>query len=111
MDYLDAATMGTLSHIEKTLPSMLHLHFYPTLLLIFCAHVLISNEQFLLLINVPIQDQSQQLSIYKILLLISHMVISQLTMIPILSISELHRMKPWQWKSQLNSSGLAGSEW
>ena len=76
MDYLDAATMGTLSphilpimdlkrmlsHIEETLPSMLHLpvscedtlHFYQYLR----THVLISNKQFLLLIDVPIQDQS-----------------------------------------------------
>ena len=29
-------------------------------------HVLIDNKQFLLLTDVPIQDQSQQLSIYKI---------------------------------------------
>ena len=28
-------------------------------------HVLITNKYFLLLIDVPIQDQSQQLSIYK----------------------------------------------
>ena len=34
-----------------------------------CTHVLISNKEFLLLINVPIQDQSQQLSIYKIFFL------------------------------------------
>ena len=59
-----------LSHIEDTLPSTLHLpvsskdtlHFYCYL----STHVLITNKQFLLLINVPIQDQSQQLSIYKI---------------------------------------------
>ena len=85
MDYIDAAyTMGTLSlhilsimdlkkmlsHIEETLPSTLHLpvssedtlHFYHYL----HTHVLIANKQFLLLINVPIQDWSQQLSIYKI---------------------------------------------
>ena len=84
MDYIDAATTGTLSlhilpimdlkkmlsHIEETLPSTLHLqvssedtlHFYCYL----HTHVLITNKQFLLLINVPIQDQSQQLSIYKI---------------------------------------------
>ena len=84
MDYIDAATTGTLSphilsimdlkkilsHVEKTLPSTLHLsvsykdtlHFccYP------CTHVLIANKQFLLFIDVPIQDRSQQLSIYKI---------------------------------------------
>ena len=84
MDYIDAATTGTLSphilpimdlkkmlsHIEQTLLSTLHLtvlsedtlHFYCYL----CTHVLITNKQFLLLIDVPIQDQSQQLSIYKI---------------------------------------------
>ena len=84
MDYIDAATSGTLSlhilpimdlwkmlsHIEETLPSTLHLpvssedtlHFYHYL----CTHVLIANKQFLLLINIPIQHWSQQLSIYKI---------------------------------------------
>ena len=59
-----------LSHVEETLPSPLHLlvssedtlHFCHYL----CTHVLIANKQFLLLIDVPIQDQSQQLSIYKI---------------------------------------------
>ena len=81
MDYIDAATMGILSphilpimdlkkmlsHIEETLPSTLHipvssddtLHFYHYL----CTHFL---KQYLLLINVLIQDQSQQLSIYKV---------------------------------------------
>ena len=84
MDYIDAATMGTLSphilpimdlkkmlsHIDDNLPSTLHLpvssedtlHFYCYL----HTHVLIVNKQFLLLINIPIQDQSQQLFIYKI---------------------------------------------
>ena len=84
MDYMDAATTGTLlphvlpimdlrkmlSHIEETLPPTLHLpassedtlHFYCYL----CTHVLIANKQFLLLIDVPIQDRSQQLAIYKI---------------------------------------------
>ena len=84
MDHVDAATTGTLSphilpftdlkqmlsHIEETLPSTMHLpissedtlHFYHYL----CTHVLITNQQFLLLIDVPIQHHSQQLSIYKI---------------------------------------------
>ena len=74
MDYIDAATMGTLSphilpivdlkrmlsHIEETLPSTLHLpvssedtlYLYQYL----CTHVLITNKQFLLLTDVPIQD-------------------------------------------------------
>ena len=74
MDYIDAAMTGTLSphilpimdlkkmlsHIEETLPSTLHLpvssvdtqHFYQYL----CMHVLITNKQFLLLIDVPIQN-------------------------------------------------------
>ena len=38
------------------------LHFYRYL----HTHVLIAKQQFLLLIDVPIQDQMQQLSIYKI---------------------------------------------
>ena len=76
MDYINAATSGTLSphilpvmdlqkmllHISDTLPPMLHLpvspddtlHFYRYL----CTHVLIENKQFLLLIDVPIQDRS-----------------------------------------------------
>ena len=84
MNYIDAATTGTLSpyilpimdlkkmlaHIEETQLSTLHLpvssedtlHYYCYL----CTHVLIANKQFLLLIDVPIQDQLQQLSIYKI---------------------------------------------
>ena len=83
MDYIDAATTGTLSphilpildlkkmlsHMEETLLSTLHLpvssedtlHFYHYL----CLHVLVPTKQFLL-IDVPIRDQSQQLSIYKI---------------------------------------------
>ena len=83
MDYIDAATTGTLSphifpimdlkkmlsHIEETRPSTLHLpvssedslHLYYYL----HTHVLIANKQFLLLIDVPVQDWSQQLTIYK----------------------------------------------
>ena len=76
MDYINAATSGTLSphilpimnlqkmllHISETLPSTLHLpvspdntlHFYRYL----HTHVLIANKQFLLLIDIPIQDRS-----------------------------------------------------
>ena len=62
-----------LSHITDALPPMLHLpvsrddalHFYRYL----CTHVLIANKQFLLLIDVPIQDRSQQITIHKILTL------------------------------------------
>ena len=72
MDYINAATSGTLSphvllvldlqrilqHIVDTLPLMLHppispedtLHFYRYL----HTHVLIDNKQFLLLNDVPI---------------------------------------------------------
>ena len=74
MDYIDAATTGTLSthilpimdlkrmllHIKETILSTLNLpisseaslHSYRYL----CTHVLIPNKQFLLLIHVPIQD-------------------------------------------------------
>ena len=84
MDYVDAPMTGTpsshslsimdlkqmLSHIEETLPSMMHLpvsseetlHFYRY----FHTHILIANWQFLLLIDVPIQECTWQLSIYKV---------------------------------------------
>ena len=76
MDYIDAATTGILSphvledlwklltHIEEALPSTMHLpvsledtlYFYRYL----CPHILNADEQFLLLINIPIQDCVQQ---------------------------------------------------
>ena len=84
MDYIDAAKTGILSphvlqvenlrkmilHIEKTLPLTMHLpvsskhkfHFYRYL----HTHILIVDEQFLLIIDVPIQDHAQQLKIYKV---------------------------------------------
>ena len=57
-------------HIEETLPLMLHqpvssddtLHIYRYL----HTHVLIANKKFLLLIDVPIQDKSQEITIYEI---------------------------------------------
>ena len=86
MDYIDAATTGTLSphilpimdlkkmlaHMEEMLLSTLQLpissedtlHFYCYL----HTHVLIVNKQFLLLIDVTIQDRSL-LCIYKIVTL------------------------------------------
>ena len=81
MDYIDAATTGTLSphvlpvenlrkmllHIKETLPLTIHLpvssedipHFYRYLY----TKMLIADEQFLLVIGVPIQDHAQQLEI------------------------------------------------
>ena len=59
-----------LTHIEETLPSTLHLPVSSKDTLHFCHYlhtpVLIANKQFLLLIDVPIQDRSQQPSICKI---------------------------------------------
>ena len=77
-NYINAATSGTLSHhvlpvidlqrmlqhIADTIPPTLHLpispedtlHFYRYL----HTHVLIENKQFLLLIDVTIQDKSRQ---------------------------------------------------
>ena len=87
MDYINAATSGTLSphilpvvdlqrklqHIADTLPPTPHLpisqedalHFYRYL----HTHVLIENKQFLLLVDMPIQDRSRQITIHKILTL------------------------------------------
>ena len=76
MEYIDAATSGTLSpyvlpvidlqrmlqYIVDTLPPTIHLpistedtlHLYRYL----CTHILIENKQFLLLIDIPIPDRS-----------------------------------------------------
>ena len=83
MDYINAATSGTLSphilpvmdlqkmlHISDTLPPTLHLpvlpddtlHFYRYL----CKHILIKIKQFLLLIDAPIQDRSWQITIHEV---------------------------------------------
>ena len=84
MDYIDAATSGILSphvlpvvdlqkmlqHIADTLPPILHLplspddtlHFYRYL----CTHILIENKQFLLLIDIPIQDRAHQITIHQV---------------------------------------------
>ena len=84
MDYIDAATSGILSphvlpvvdlqkmlnHIADTLPLTFHLpispedtlHFYSYLR----THISIENKQFLLLIDVPIQDRAHQITIHKV---------------------------------------------
>ena len=87
MDYIDAATSGTLSphvlpvmdlqrilsHIADALPPTLHLPVSPDDTLHFCRYlcmlVLIEYKQFLLLIDIPIQDRSQQITIHEILTL------------------------------------------
>ena len=59
-----------LLHIEEMLPSTLHLpvssgdilHLYRYL----CTHILIADEQFLLLIDVAIQDCRQELEKYEV---------------------------------------------
>ena len=84
MAYIDAATSRILSphvlpvmdlqkmlqHIANTLPPTLHLpispeetlHFYRYL----CTHILIENKQFLLLIDIPIQDRACQITIHQV---------------------------------------------
>ena len=62
-----------LQHTADTLPPTLHLpispedtlHFYRYLR----THILIENKQFLLLIDIPIQDRSHQITIHQILTL------------------------------------------
>ena len=84
IDYIDAATSSILSphvlpvmdlqkmlqHIADTLPPTLHLaispedtlHFYRYL----CTYILIENKQFLLLIDIPIQDRAHQITIHQV---------------------------------------------
>ena len=84
MDYIDAATTGILlphvllvenlremlKHIEEMLPSTMHLPISSEDALHFCSylhtHALITDEQFLLLIDVPIQDHAQHMEIYEV---------------------------------------------
>ena len=85
LEYIDTATTGTLTlhlmpvpdlqqmlyKIELELPPNMHLlipssyplHFYRYLR----THVLVEENQFLLLIDVPIQDRAQQIQIYQII--------------------------------------------
>ena len=87
VDYIDAATSGILSphvlpvadlqkmlqHIADTLPPILHLPISPENTLHFYryihTHVLIENKQFLLLVNIPIQDRAHQITIHQVLTL------------------------------------------
>ena len=84
MEYIDAATSSILSphvlpitdlqkmlwHIADTLPPTLHLpispedtlHFYSYL----HTHVLIVKKQFLLLIDIPIQDRACQITVHQV---------------------------------------------
>ena len=84
MEYIDAATFGILSphvlpmtdlqkmlrNIADTLPPTLHLpispkdtlHFYRYL----HTHILIENKQFLLLIDIPIQDRAHQITVHQV---------------------------------------------
>ena len=85
LEYIDTTTTGTLTphlipvpdlqqmlyQIESELPPNMHLpipssdllHFYRYLR----THVLVEENQFLLLIDVPIQDRAQQIQFYKII--------------------------------------------
>ena len=62
-----------LQHIADTLPPTLHLPFSPEDTLHFYrylhTHVLIEIKQFVLLIDMPIQDRSRQITIHQILTL------------------------------------------
>ena len=87
MDYINTATSGTLSphvlpvidlqrmlqHIADTLLQTVHLPISPEDTLHFYwylhTHILIENKWFLLLIDVPIQDRSRQITIHQILTL------------------------------------------
>ena len=57
-------------HIEVELPSTMHLPVSLDDTLLFYrylhTHILVAEEQFLLLTDVPIQDHMQQLKIYQV---------------------------------------------
>ena len=62
-----------LQDIAATLPPTLHLPISPMDTLhinrYLCAHVLIEKKQFLLLIDIPIQDRARQITIHQVLTL------------------------------------------
>ena len=84
LDYVNAASSGILSphvlpvvdlqkmlqYIADTLPPTLHLPILPEDTLHFYrylhTHVLIKNKQFLLLIDIPIQDRARQITIHQV---------------------------------------------
>ena len=115
MDYIDAATSGILSphvlavadlqkmlqHIADTLPPTLHLPISPVDTLHFYrylhTHVLIENKQFLLLIDIPIQDRAARSQYIKFLLWISHMETTQPATMSTQDTLESPRMPQWDW--------------
>ena len=70
MSYPSQILQKMLQHIADTLPPSLHLpispedtlHFYRYL----HTHVLIENKQFLLLIDIPIQDRAHQITVHQV---------------------------------------------
>ena len=83
-DYIETATTGIhllhvlpvqdlkemLKHNEETLPSTMYLPISSEDTLLFYrylhTHILIADKQFLLLIDVPIQDHTQQIEVYEV---------------------------------------------
>ena len=84
MEYINAATSSILSpdvlpvvdlqkmlqHIADILPPTLHLPISPEDTLhvyrYLCTHVLIEKKQFLLLIDIPIQDRAHQITVHQV---------------------------------------------
>ena len=84
MEYIDAATSSILSphflpvtdlqkmlqHIADTLPPTLHLPISPEDTLPFYrylhTHILIENKEFLLFIDIPIQDRAHQITVHQV---------------------------------------------
>ena len=122
MDYIDAATTGTLSphilpimdlrrmlsHIEETLwyynTSPCFIWGTPCISITIFVHMFwspTSNSYSSLMYQFRTGHNNSPSTKY--LLWIFYMVILQLAMISIFNTSKLHKMKPWQWKSQHDS--------
>ena len=129
MEYIDTATSGILSphvlpitdlqkmlwHIADTLPPTLHLPISPEDTLHFYRYlytpILIENKQFLLLIDIPIQDRAHQITVHQVFTLdipygnySAHYDMHQILWID-------QRCDNWSWTLSYTIPDMSTSQW
>ena len=84
-----------------------HPHFYQYLK----THILIADRQFLLFLNISIQDRAQKLQIYEFLTYQSHMATFQLSTKLTTNTKEFYMRKHKQLWLLSNSTGMTSCKW